>query len=410
MNRNRRHSPDATPIDSRNAGLRNERLVMSLLRQHGELSQAQLCKLAGLSSSTACYIVGRLREKNLLVEKRGESSKRGAKPIIVSVRPRAQLVASVEISPTGIFAGLFDFNGTLVESLRAAIPGEHTQEAVVNLLEINVRGLLSKHGIGEENVVGVGITVSGAISPTGVVQLSAPMGWKDVPLRAMVQSRFQAPVYVFTTRVRIFAEISRMPTGVANNIVLLNFADGVGASVVENGKLSHGATNRAGEIGHIVFDPAGPLCGCGHRGCLETFASGPALAARIRGCIQNGSETILRDWIKPEDVPRDVLGHLGRAIATEDAFALEIRGLIADYVSRATAIAINCYDPDTLILTGYVIAQSPEYFIQAAQDRISSDVFDHYTRDIKIIVDRSGEESLIRGVATAVLNASLESI
>ena len=409
MNRKKRHSPGVAPIDSRNAGLRNERLVMSLLRQHGELSQAQLCKLAGLSSSTACYIVGRLREKNLIVEKRGESSKRGAKPIIVSMRPRAQLVAGVEISPTSIFAGLFDFNGALVDSLRAAMSGDHPPEVVVNLVEINVRGLLSKHGISEDSVVGVGIAVSGAISPGGVVQLSAPMGWKDVPLRSMVQDRFRAPVYVFTTRVRIFAEISRLPTGVANDIVLINFADGVGASVAENGKLSHGATNRAGEIGHIVFDPAGPLCGCGHRGCLETFASGPALAARIRGCIQNGTETVLREWIKPEDVPRDVLGHLGRAIAAGDPYALEVRGLIADYVSRATAIAINCYDPDTLILTGYVIAQSPEYFIQAAQDRISSDVFDHYSRDIKIVVDRSGEESLIRGVATAVLNASLQS-
>ena len=383
---------------------------MALMRQHGELSQAQLCKLAGLSSSTASYIVGRLREKHLIVEKRGESSKRGAKPVIVSIRPRAQLVAGVEISPTDIFAGLFDYDGTLVESLRAAISGDHTPNAVVNLVEITVRGLLSKHSIRADNIVGVGLTVSGAISPAGVVRLSAPMGWKDVPLRELVQDRFNAPVHVFTTRVRIFSEIGHFPAGAANNIVLLNFADGVGAGVAENGRLAHGATNRVGEIGHIIFDPAGPLCGCGHRGCLETFASGPALAARIRDRIQNGTETVLKQWIHPEDSPREILGYLGSAIASNDQYALEVRGHIADYVSRATAIAINCYDPDTLILTGYVIAQSPDYFIQAAQERITSDVFDHYSRDIKIVVDHSGEESLIRGVATAVLNASLETI
>lgn len=410
MRRRKPHNPNRVPIDSRNAGLRNERLVMSLLRQHGELSQAQLCELAGLSSSTACYIVGRLREKNLITEKRGESSKRGAKPIVISVRPRAQLVVGVEISPTSILVGLFDFSCTLIESLRASVSGNHSPEVVVDLVEINVRGLLSKHSINEENVVGVGLTASGAISPEGLVRLSAPMGWKDVPLRELVQERFHAPVYVFTTRVRMFAEISLLPPGVASNIVLLNFADGVGASIAENGKLVHGASSRAGEIGHIVFDSDGPLCGCGHRGCLETFASGPALATRISDCIQSGTETILQHWVKPEDTPREVLSHLGRAIARGDPYALEVRELIADYVSRATAIAINCYDPDMLILAGYVIAQSPEYFIQAAQNRIVSDVFDHYSRDIKIVADRSGEESLIRGIATAVFSRSMENV
>jgi len=85
-----------TPIDSKNAGLRNEKLVLSLLRQHGELSQAQLCRLAGLSSSTASYIVGRLRQKRLIREQPGRSSKRGAKPIMLRIHPRGQLVVGAD--------------------------------------------------------------------------------------------------------------------------------------------------------------------------------------------------------------------------------------------------------------------------------------------------------------------------
>jgi N-acetylglucosamine repressor len=409
MSPRRAHS-NRVPIDSKNAGLRNERLVISLLRHYGELSQAQLCELAGLSSSTASYIVGRLREKNLIAEKRGESSRRGAKPVIVAIRPRAQLVVGVEIGPTSLLVGLFDFNCRLIESLRATIAGEHSPGAVVNLVEVNVRGLLGKHNVNEEHVVGIGLTVSGAISPDGVVQLSAPMGWRDVRLRDQIQQCFRAPVQVFSTRVRMFAEISLLPANTSRNLVLLNFADGVGATMAENGRLTHGATNRAGEIGHIVFDPSGPLCGCGHRGCLEVFASGPALARRIRDDIERGASTALREWVTPKDTPKEVISHLGRAIAQEDQYALEVRELIANYVGRATAIAINCYDPDTLILAGYVIAQCPEYFIQAARNRIVSDVFDHYSRDIKILAERSGEQALIRGIATCVLNDSMETI
>lgn len=402
--------PHRVPIDSRDAGLRNEKLVISLLRQHEGLSQAQLCQLAGLSSSTASYIVGRLREKKLITEKRGESSKRGAKPVIISLRPRAQLAVGVEIGPSTVFIGLFDFHCKLIESIRAPVGDDRSPEVVVSLVEISVRGLLSKHQVVEASLLGIGATVSGAISPEGVVRLSSPMGWKNVPLREMLQERFQAHVTVYTTRVRMFAEISLLPPGVARNIVLLNFADGVGASISENGQLSLGATNRAGEIGHIIFDPNGPQCGCGHRGCLETFASGPALAARIRNDIKNRTDSILRQWIRPDDTPAEVVNHLGRAMAEGDRYALEIRELLADFVSRATAITINCYDPDLLILAGYVIAQCPEYLIEAAERRIDSDVFDPYSRDIKIVVARAGEEALIRGIATAVLRNAMERI
>ncbi len=408
--RGHRPSPHPAPIDSKNAGLRNERLVISLLRQHGGLSQAQLCQLAGLSSSTASYIVGRLREKKLITEERGESTRRGAKPIIVSLRPRAQLAVGVEIGPSAIFIGLFDFDCSLIEGLRAPVDDDHSPDRVVDLVEIGVRGLLSKHAVAEESVLGIGATVSGAISPDGIVQLSSPMGWHSVPLREMLQERFRVRVKVYTTRVRMFAEISLLPTGVARNIVLLNFADGVGASIVENGRLALGATNRAGEIGHIIFDPNGPPCGCGHRGCLETFASGPALAARIRDDIEQGTDSILRTWVKPDDTPKEVVSHLGRAMAEGDRYALEIRELLADFVSRATAIAINCYDPDMLILAGYVIAQSPEYLIGAAERRFASDVFDHYSRDIKVVAAQAGEEALIRGIATAVLRDAMERI
>lgn len=396
------------PIDSRNAGLRNENLIISLLAQYGELSQAQLCELAALSSSTASYIVGRLREKRLILERRGESSKRGAKPIIVSIRPRAQLVVGVEIRPTFILVGLFDFHCELVESLRAPIGNDHSPETVANLVEINVRGLLSKHGVTEDKLVGIGATLSGAISMDGIVELSGPMGWKHVSFRQILQSRFEATVHVYTTRVRMFAEISLLPTSAAKNLALLNFGDSVGASMAEDGQLVLGAANRAGEIGHIVFERDGSQCGCGRRGCLETLASGPALAARIRNDLRNETKTILREWVKPDDTPKEIVSYLGKAIAEKDPYALEIRELLADYVSRAATIVINCFDPDTLVLAGYVAAQCSDYLIEAIKERTTTDVFDDHARDITIVAARRGEEALIRGIATAVLRNSME--
>lgn len=397
-----------TPIDSRNVGLQNEKLVLSLLRQHGELSQAQLCRLAGLSSSTASYIVARLRGKRLIREQPGKSSKRGAKPIMLRIHPRGQLVAGAEISPSGILIGLFDFNGEIIESVRVPIGEDHLPRKVVDLFELNLRGLLSKHRVSEDKLVGVGLTLSGSISADGTVELSSPLGWKDVPLKEMVQSRFQTRLSVYTTRVRLLAEISLVPDLASKNILLLNLGNGVGASMVVDGHLVHGATNRAGEVGHIVFDPDGPECGCGHRGCLETLVSGPALAARIRRDIERGAETMLRPQLGDDDVPELIVANWGNAIKQGDQYALELRDYLADHVSQAAAIAINCYDPDVVILAGYVSAQCPEFLIKAISKRIASDVYDSFSREIAIIPARAGEQALIRGVASAILRSAME--
>jgi N-acetylglucosamine repressor len=394
-------------IDSRRAGLRNERLVMALLAQHGELSQTQLCQLAGISSSTASYIVGRLRDKRLIRERAGPSTRRGAKPVLISLYPHAQLAVGVAVSPAEVHVGLFDAAGELLETLRAVLTPAHTPDEVANAIEITVRGLLAKRGVPEDGVVGIGVTVSGAISADGVVQLSSPMGWTDVPLRDLLQQRFATAVHVYSTRVRVFSELRYGQPTATRQLVWLNFADGVGATVAAQGQLLLGATHRAGELGHIIFEPDGPLCGCGHRGCLEALVSGPAVAARIRRDLAAGRPSRLGERVRPTDTPREVLDHLAAAIADGDAYALELRAVLADHIGRASAIAINCYDPDVVVLAGYVIGLSPDHFIAAAHARIATDVFDHQARQIEFRTAGATEHALIHGAATAILQRAL---
>ena len=399
-----------TPIDSKNAGLRNERFVLSLLAQHGELSQAQLCDLAELSSSTASYIVGRLREKGLITEKRGESVKRGAKPVIVSIHPRGQLVAGVEVSLHGVCIGLFDFHCEPIESIRVPIGEDHSPRAVANLIEINLRGLLGKHRVDEEKLVGIGVTMSGTMTTDGVILRSKSMGWKDVPFREMLQKRFRTPIRVYTTRVRVFAEISRLPTVAAKNLVHLNFGDSVGASMSVDGQLVLGANNRAGEIAHAVLDPNGPECTCGQRGCIEALASGPALVARIKADLANGTQSILSQMIAPDDAPETIFGHLCEATQQNDEYSLGFREYLAEQIGRVVGLTVNCFDPDVVVLDGYVCTQCPDHLIKSINQRFTADLRNGYTREVTIVPARSGDQALVRGVATAVLRNSMENL
>jgi predicted NBD/HSP70 family sugar kinase len=391
-----------SPIDSRSAGIRNELLVLNVLRTHGQMSQSGLCRQADLSSSTVSYIIGRLREKNLIIEEQGKSVSRGAKPILISINPTGRFVLGIEINPTDIFAGLFNFNCKLVENIRTSITAEQSVSEIVRLIEITARGLLSKHNITEKMVAGIGLTVSGSISKNGVVELSSPMGWKTVPLRAMLQERFDCPISVHATRVRLLAERIIDPTLTSQNVLYINVASGVGGHIISDGHLSHGVDNRSGEIGHIVIDANGPLCGCEHKGCLEAYISGPALTAKIRNDLTT-ADSQLASMITESDLPADVLAKLGLAIKNNDAYALKVQQYIADKLAPIAAIAINCYDPQVVILAGYVCMQCFDHLAEAIRHHIETDVFDNLSRQISIIPAKAGDKALIIGTASAIL-------
>jgi N-acetylglucosamine repressor len=395
-------------IDSKNAGLRNEKLVISLLKEHGDVSQAQLCKLTGLGSSTISYIVARLREKDLIIEKQGRSNKRGARPVFISINPRGKFAVGVEINPSMLVIGLFDFNCELIESIRVPLESERSVENVLHLLEINLKGLMSKHGAKEDRVIGLGITLSGSVSSNGVVELSSPMGWKKVPLKNLVSARFKCPVEIYTTRVRLLAETGAEPELAARNVLYLNVGNGVGSTIIIDGRLIHGASNRCGEIGHVVVEPDGPICGCGHKGCLEALISGPALARRIRNDIWEGVDTVLGGLVKDEDLPEEVVSKWGRALREGDSYAESIRELLAEHLSRLAAVAINCFDPEVVILAGYVSMQCFDYLAEAIKKKFGSDVYGDSDRSVEIVKAKAGDDALIQGVVRAVLQDSLE--
>jgi predicted NBD/HSP70 family sugar kinase len=398
-----------TPMDSRLAGQRNEQLILSLLREHGPLSQTQLCNMINLGSSTASSIVSRLRDKELVIETRGQSDRRGPKPVLLKINPCVWYVVGIEINPSYVFMGLFDFTATLRETRKSPLSTDHSVEHVLEVIKQTFPSLTALCGGNNGKLLGIGVTVSGSISADGVVQLSSPLGWEQVPLKELMERRLSRTVSVHSTRVRLMAEITQQPQLQSRSILYLNVANGVGATVYMNGQLITGTTGRYGEIGHIIVQPDGPRCGCGHQGCLEAMISGRAIAERIRKDVNEGAKTMLTEWMSRTDdkVPEEIVTLWGRAVGQQDPYALEIRDFIAGYLSRAAAMSINAFDPDTVILAGYVCRQCPEYFAQSIRNAMNEQVYDSPRRDIRVMVARCGEEALITGVAMAMLQDTL---
>ncbi len=401
-----------SPIDSKIAGQRNEKLILSMLGKHGSLSQSDLCRMAGIRSSTASTIVARLREKGLVVETRGNSNTRGPKPTIITLNPECRYLFAVEINPSYIFIGLFNFTGLIKDKIRIALGPDHSVRHVIDLLTVNIPGLLNRNDIKASTVLGVGITLSGSVLPNGWISLSSPMGWKDVSLKEQLSGFFNFPVSVYSNRVRLLAEFALEPALESESILYLNVADGVGSTIYMGGNLIFGSSGRYGETGHIVVDPNGPVCGCGNQGCLEAIVSGPSLVAKIQEALKAGGAACFADQFRngqPVCTPEELLAQWSGYIQQGDAYAISLQDFVADHCSTIAATLVNCYDPNIIILAGYVSVQIREVLTEKIQERLKTHVYESALRNIEIMPARAGKDALIMGVARAVLQDAVVS-
>jgi predicted NBD/HSP70 family sugar kinase len=398
-----------SPIDSKSAGRRNEIMILAMLRKHGRLSQTELCRLAQIGSSTASTIVARLRDKGLVVETRGASDRRGPKPTLLELNPQSLYVIGVEINPSFLYIGLFNFIGEMKDKTRIPLGLDHSAGHVISLLRDHIPAIITRHNLDPEQILGSGVTLSGSVSSSGSISLSSPMGWKDIPLKKELTAFLTFPVLIYSNRIRLLAEFEIQPDLASKNILYLNLANGVGSTVYMNGRMMFGATGRYGEIGHIVVDPNGPQCGCGHTGCLEAFISGPALASRIKQDFLAGRANKFAPVFgnDKQPTPEEILAIWAETVANQDSYALTLRDEVARRFAEIAAQSINCYDPDVVILAGYISLLFPDFFADAIRQKMNTDVYDNPLRNIQIMPARAGVDAVIKGVAAAVLQDSL---
>lgn len=375
---------------------------MSYLRDRGQLSQKELCALTQLGSSTVSSIVARLREKEMIVETQGKSLTRGPKPILLAINRVGRYLVGAELNPAYIRIGLFDFHTAILDHIQIPLATKDVDD-VTQTLAKNTLALLSKHQINKASVLGVGVTISGTITADGEVELSSTFGWKHVPLQERLIRQLGVAVHIFTTRVRLLAELSLTGQDQYSNALYLNVADGVSCNVIAEGHLFHGSSHRSGEIGHVIVDPEGPLCGCGHRGCLEALIGGPALARRIQRNLADGAISVLQDLINEQDNHRTIISKWGLALRQKDAYALQLQKEVASTLAWAAAIAINLFDPAMVVLAGYVCDQCQRELADAIKASFDTRVYDGQARSIPIRPAKAADERYILGAIIGVL-------
>ena len=154
--------------------------------------------------------------------------------------------------------------------------------------------VIGKAGLTPAQLDSIGLSAPGPLDCKRGVLIAPPNnpGWRNVPIVEMIQSGFKAPVYCNNdANACALAEMLFGAHRGAKNLVYLTFSTGMGGGIICNGELVQGPTDMGGEVGHMVFDPNGPLCGCGHRGCWESYVGGRRLAETLKEKIRAGGIT-----------------------------------------------------------------------------------------------------------------------
>lgn len=246
---------------------------------------------------------------------------------------------------SGLRVGI-DIGGTKTDAVAIAADGSVAHElrlatgfgddAVLATAVAAVEGLARAAGVGTDDFASIGIGIPGAVDvASGRVEHAVNLGLSGLDLGAVVSERLGRSVRVENdvnaAALGAFSLLGRTST---QSMAYLNLGTGLAAGLVLGGRLWRGSRGVAGEIGHIPVDPAGPLCPCGQRGCLELMASGSAVA---------------RQW--PTDEPKPVRALFAAADAG-DPLAIEVRARLVDNVAAAVRLLVLTVDVDDVVIGG----------------------------------------------------------
>lgn len=267
---------------------------------------------------------------------------------------------------SGPLYGAVDLGGTKILTAVAGADGiwlgEDTRptevdrgvDGVVARIADSVRASLRQAG--GSRLEGLGVAAPGPIDVERGLILSAPNlpGWRDVPLAERLATAFGCPAVLENdANAAVLGEFCFGAGRGVRHIVYLTLSTGIGGGLILDGRLYRGASGSAGELGHIVLDESGPLCGCGAYGCLEALASGVAIAARGAEAVAAGlGEAIARE-AAGEAVSAE---HVAAAAAGGDPTAAAIISAAARYVGLALSDFVNIFNPDLIVLGGGLIA------------------------------------------------------
>lgn len=326
------------------AGTPTSRIVR-MLSERGALSAAQISRLTGLAKSTVSTTLAELRRTEIVVEVGSEYAGGVGRPATaLTLNPLAGTCIGILLGQTEIQLTLADVSHSVLFDRTVQLdldhPPETAGEIVRDLIKEAYRGQRHKRSA----LLGVGIAMGGPVNPVNgtVIRAGGMPRWAGVDLREFFAPMFEG-VPIFCDNESNCSAIAEMTWGAArghDEFIVYTLDLGIGGAVVVGGKVMRGIAGGAGEFGHVVLDPTGPLCRCGNRGCLETYAN-------FRGPLAEASRSFGRQLRVPDVVEMALAG---------DPLCRELIARAGEAGGHGLGIIGSAFNPPLVVVSGRLAA------------------------------------------------------
>lgn len=308
----------------------------------------------------------------------------------------------VDLGGTHLRAAVVDITtGQVADLIQVSTLSREGHDAVITRMAQLIEKVIVSSGTPKAEVGGVGIGVPGKLDrENGLVLFlpNLPGNWLNVPLQQQIEQQVGLPTHLLNdARAMTFAEWKYGAGHGVNTVACFTLGTGVGGGLVVNGKLHLEMGGTAGELGHQVIDVDGPKCGCGSRGCLETYASGPAIAAAGIKAVVQGLTTRIGEMVN-YDLNRITPEVVYQAALSGDPIAQEIYQRVGHYLGIAIANVIVVIGPRKVVIGGGV-SQAGELLFEPIRRTVRESVFITSTENFEIVPALLGINAGLIGAA-----------
>ncbi len=332
----------------------NKHAIIDLIRfTPNGISRVELARELNLTRAAITSIINDLQAIGLVNEVEGKYPL-GRKPIVLEINPNRGYVVGVDIGSTHVTILLANYAAHVIKDIEWPIRIDEGPTVILGQVDQRLRDFLKESNlkIGDIKAICVGVPGPVVLQEGMVSEPPIMPGWDKFPIKNYIKSLWKVPVTIGNdAELGAIGEWAYGAGRGEDNLAYIKVGRGIGAGLLLDGQVYHGADGSAGEIGHFTIEENGPLCSCGNRGCLEAVAGGNAVAKRAIESIKNGHRTEL-SAITPIDSiqSKDVIA----AACNGDLLSQQILSEAGSHLGTAIAGLVNLFNPSIIIIGGGV--------------------------------------------------------
>jgi predicted NBD/HSP70 family sugar kinase len=378
----------------------NEQLIYKLIENRQATSQVEIAQRLDLPSNTVHGIVNRLLKNEEIRVDRIERRGRGRPTQHYCVFKKTRVMA-IQWLGSVWHAGVFLDNQVVGKIQKRISPLlKNCQEALQMLREFRDM-TLQQAGLTNKDIDGTVLGINAVRVGNERILNSSVIPWIKEFSEEKLSKELECDIRLETyySRSRTTSELRARAGENIHNLVIFNVGDGVSSQGLSLDPIWASQHSIWGEMGHIVVDPDGPICGCGHRGCLEALISGPAILSKVRSDVRNGVQTRLAEYT--EVLPAEFFSQLEiLERGGGDSYANTIVQELIRRCAWAISVVVNILHPDVIVMSGYVLEERPEWLNRILVTAKSLILYGE-NEMIRLEFPKAGAEDYLRDLAAS---------